>query len=246
MKKLTAHGVARAMDPSVLKFDTTFDMVKDMIDACLKYDFGCCFEMPCFYEYASERLKGTNTEFGTSLNFPSGQGTTDMKVFEARYFVSLGAQQVDMVMNVGWLKQGWYDKVAADIKAVRDATAKTSLKVIIEAMLLTDQQITDASKIVMDCGADFVKSGTGFQDKPTTLHHVRTMKAAVGNKCRVKVAGGVRDLKTLMEMYDAGAERFGIGFASSLKIYEEACKFDGEFDATMITTPQMAAQGGKY
>lgn len=234
------------MDPSVLKFDTTFDLVKAMLDDCIKYDFGCCFEMPCFYEYVAERLRGTNTEFGTSLNFPSGQGTTDLKVYEAKYFVSLGAQQVDMVMNVGWLKQGWHDKVAADIKAVREATSKTSLKVIIEAMLLSDQEITDACNIVMNCGADFVKSGTGFSDKPTTLHHVKTMKAAVGDKCRVKVAGGVRDLKTLMEMYEVGAERFGIGYASALKIYEEASKFSGEFDASMVAAPAAQKTGGSY
>ena len=232
--KLTAHDIARKIDASVLKFDTSLDLVDQMLDACKKYDIGCCFAMPCFSEYLSKKLKGTNTELGTSLSFPSGQGTTEFKVHEAEYFMSLGADQVDMVMNVGWLKQGWYDKVAEDIKAVRKATEGTSMKVIIEAMLLTDEEITTASKIVMDCGANFVKSGTGFSPDPTTVHHVEVMKAAVGDGCRIKVAGGIRDLKTLLLMNDAGAERFGIGLAASIKIIEDAMKYPDGVEASML------------
>jgi deoxyribose-phosphate aldolase len=219
--KLTAHDIARMIDASALKFDTSIEMVDKLIDACKTHDIGCAFVMPCYSEYLSKALKGTSTEFGTSLGFPSGQVTTAVKVQEAEYFMGLGADQVDMVMNVGWLKSGWHGQVAEDIKAVRKATEGTSLKVIIEAMLLTDEEITTACKIVMDCGSNFVKSGTGFS-LPTNLHHVEVMKAAVGDGCHIKVAGGIRDLQTLIAMYELGAERFGIGLDASLKIINEA------------------------
>jgi deoxyribose-phosphate aldolase len=204
--KLTAHDIARMIDASALKFDTSIEMVDKLIDACKTHDIGCAFVMPCYSEYLSKALKGTSTEFGTSLGFPSGQVTTAVKVQEAEYFMGLGADQVDMVMNVGWLKSGWHGQVAEDIKAVRKATEGTSLKVIIEAM---------------DCGSNFVKSGTGFS-LPTNLHHVEVMKAAVGDGCHIKVAGGIRDLQTLIAMYELGAERFGIGLDASLKIINEA------------------------
>lgn len=223
--KLTQKDIAAMIDISALHFDTSIQTVDTLIAACKQYDIGCAFVMPCYSEYLSKALKGTKTEFGTSLGFPSGQVETRTKVQEAEYFMSLGADQVDMVMNVGWLKSGWYDKVAEDIKAVRKATQGTSMKVIIEAMILTDEEITTASKIVMDCGSNFVKSGTGFSAGATTLHHVELMKAAVGDNCHIKVAGGIRDLKTVVDMYALGAERFGIGLAASIKIIEDAGKY---------------------
>jgi deoxyribose-phosphate aldolase len=127
-----------------------------------------------------------------------------------------------MVMNVGWLKSKRYDQVKADIAAVREATKYTSLKVIIEAMLLTDEEIVKACEIVADCGANYVKSGTGFSAEPTTLHHVALMKKTVGDRCKVKAAGGVRSLDTLTQMYALGVTRFGIGYKSAIAIAEEA------------------------
>src|SRR5512133_2727658 len=174
--KITYAQFAKMIDISSLKIDTSYAEYDALVTACKKYSFGCVFIWPAYYAELREALKGTVTEFGTSLSFPSGQETTETKVQQARLFTSLGAQQVDMVLNVGWLKSKRFDLVKADIAAVREATKYTSLKVIIEAMLLTDEEIIKACEIVADCGANYVKSGTGFSAEPTTLHHIAVMK----------------------------------------------------------------------
>jgi deoxyribose-phosphate aldolase len=223
--KITYAQFAKMIDASSLKLDTSYDDFSALVDACKKYSFGCVFIWPAYYEEMCEALKGTVTEFGTSLSFPSGQEATETKVAQARYFTSLGAEQVDMVMNVGWLKSGRYAQVRDDIAAVREATKHTSLKVIIEAMLLNDEQITKACEIVAEVGANYVKSGTGFSAEPTTLHHIAVMKKAVGDRCKVKAAGGVRSLETLTQMHALGVTRFGIGYKSAIAIAEQALTF---------------------
>jgi deoxyribose-phosphate aldolase len=224
--KITYAQFAKMVDVSALKLDTSYEDFHALVDACKKYSFGCAFIWPAYSAELREALKGTVTEFGTSLSFPSGQEPTEIKVHQARYFTSLGAEQVDMVMNIGWLKSRKYDQVRADIAAVREATKYTSLKVIIEAMILDDEQITKACEIVVDCGADYVKSGTGFSAPPTTLHHIAIMKYTVGNRCKIKAAGGVRSLELLTQMHAMGVTQFGIGLASAISIAEDAlaCK----------------------
>lgn len=252
--KLTQHDIARTLDISALKIDTSYQDLVDMVEACKKFDIGCAFIWAGFSADLGKMLKGTNTEFGTSLSFPSGQEITEAKVEQARYFMSLGADQIDMVMNVGFLKSGFYDRVHDDVMAVRRATKGFSLKVIIEAMLLSDEQIVKACEIVRDCGCDYVKSGTGFQSAPTTLHHVALMKKTVGSRCRVKAAGGVRDVDTLVKMYALGVSRFGIGMASALKILEQAAQYPGGIEVPVLdleeyarpAAEQAAKESGNY
>ncbi len=225
---LTVADIAYKMDPSILKLDTSYEDLDKLIGACKKYDFGCAFAWPGYYEEMSCRLREeTKTAFGTSLSFPSGQEATCTKVQQAEYFMTMDPAEVDMVMNVGWLVSKRYKQVEEDIAAVRKATQGSSLKVIIEAMLLDDAQITEACKIVMAAGADYVKTGTGFSATPTTTHHVELIRKVVGPAYKVKVAGGVRDLGTLLRMYKLGADRFGIGLPSAVKIIEEAMKLPG-------------------
>ncbi|MBC5646790.1 deoxyribose-phosphate aldolase [Christensenella tenuis] len=225
--QLTVKDIAYMMDPSVLKLDTSYEDLYAMIDACKQYEFGCAFAWPAYYPELSRGLKGTNTAFGTSLAFPSGQEATKTKVEMAEYFNTFDPAEHDMVMNVGWLKSQKYEEVLEDLRAVRKATEGRSLKVIIEAMLLTDDEIEKACEIVIASGADYVKTGTGFSAPPTTLHHVELIKKTVGERIKIKVAGGVRDLETLLKMYKRGARRFGIGFASAIKIMQEALVLPG-------------------
>lgn len=238
--KLTSHDVARTIDISALKIDTSYQDLEAMVSACRRYDIGCAFIWQGFSADLARMLRGTNTELGTSLAFPSGQETTENKVQQAIYFMSLGADQIDMVMNVGYLKSGFYDRVHDDIMAVRKTTRGFSLKVIIEAMLLSDEHIVKASEIVRDCGCDYVKSGTGFQSTPTTLHHVALMKKTVGGRCKVKAAGGVRDLDTLVKMYALGVNRFGIGMASAIKIIEQAEAIPGGVEVPVLDINEYA------
>lgn len=233
--KLTPADIAYLIDASTLKIDTSYADVDNLVASSKKYSFGCAFAWAAYSEYLGKALKGTKTAFGTSLAFPSGQEPTMIKIKQAEYFTSLGADEVDMVMNVGWLKSKRFKDTEDDIRAVKKACGSTSLKVIIEAMLLTDEQITDACKIVMAAGAQYAKSGTGFSAAPTTCHHVEVMKAAIGDHIKLKVAGGVRDLDTLLNMYKRGANRFGIGLAASCAIMEEALAFpDGMIDLAAV------------
>jgi deoxyribose-phosphate aldolase len=228
--KIDAKGIARLFDASALKMDATYTDFIQLVQACKKYNFGCAFTWNYYSKELGEALKGTTTEFGTSLSFPIGQDTTAMKVEQARYFVSLGADQIDMVMNVGLLKSGLYDRVYDDLASVRQATRGTSLKVIIEAMLLSDEQIIKASEIVMASGCNFVKSGSGFSADPTTLHHIALMKKTVGSACKIKAAGGIRELDMLLKMHAIGANLFGIGYANAIRLVEEVMKYPDGID----------------
>lgn len=219
---LGVKDIAYVIDPSILKLNTSYEDLDALIEACKKHDFGCAFAWPAYYAEMSRRLLETKTAFGASLAFPSGQESTYTKVQQAEYFLTMNPREVDMVMNVGWLVSKRYRQVEEDIAAVRKAVTGASLKVIIEAMLLNDEQIENACKIVVNAGADYVKTGTGFSSAPTTLHHVKLIRKTVGPDYKVKVAGGVRNLNTLLKMYKLGADRFGIGLPSALKIMEEA------------------------
>lgn len=236
MVKLSQCDVAQLIDISALKIDTSLQDVQNLIAACKKYEIGCAFVWPCFSAMLGEAVRGTSTAFGTSLAFPSGQEPTFIKVKQAEYYVSLGADEIDMVMNVGYLKSGMYKEALEDLKAVRAACAGTSLKVIIEAMVLKDDQIRDACRIVMDSGAEYVKSGTGFSAAPTTLHHVRVIKDTVGDHIKIKVAGGVRDLSTLITMHAMGVHRFGIGMPATPAIIEDAGTYPEGIELRIMKT----------
>jgi len=222
------------MDPSALAINASYEDMYEMVELCKKYDFGCSFTWPAYYPEFSAALKGTNTAFGASLAFPSGQEPTFIKEKQAEWFMTMDAVEVDMVMNVGWLRSKRFKETADDILAVRKVIGDTSLKVIIEAMQLTDEEIVNACKVCLDAGVDYVKSGSGFSQDPTTLHHVELIKATIEDRAKIKVAGGVRDLKTLLQMYKRGARRYGIGFRNAVKIMETAISLGQEvYDAEL-------------
>ena len=217
------------MDPVVLNLDTTIEDVRHMVEVCKTYNCGTCFCWPCYYEDLVKLLEEAPvTKFGTSLAFPSGQESTKTKVYLAKEWAPLEPGTNDMMMNVGWLKSGKDDLVYEDIKAVRDAVPDIPLKVIIEAMLLTDEEIVRACKIAMRAGADYIKTGSGFSvGKPTTVHHVKVIKDTVGDNMLIKAAGGIRSLSTLLKMYKVGADRFGISCNSAEAILAEVDALGG-------------------
>lgn len=232
---LTKEDIAYMMDPSVLKLDTTLSDVKHMVEVCKKYGCGSCFCWPCYYPQLVDLLEDAEiTKFGTSLGFPTGQETTETKVFLAHQFMALDPATNDMQINVGWLKEGFDDLVYNDIKAVRDATPGVPLKVIMEVMLLTDEEIKRACELSIKAGADYVKTGSGFSADPTTLHHVKVIMDTIGDRAKLKVAGGVRTLDTLLKMYKLGATRFGIGCASAEKILDEVDALGGSVNINDI------------
>ena len=233
-EKLFVQDLARMTDVSLLARDATYEEVDDLAAACRKYGFICAYTWPAYTKLLGEKLKGSQTGFGGAVSYPSGQESTVIKVAQTEYFLDLGTDELDMVMNLGWLKSKRYHEVIADIKAVKQACGATPLKVIIEAMMLSDDQIADACKCVLDGGADYVKSGSGFCQDPTTIHHLKIMEKASGGKLKLKVAGGVRNLETMLRMYKAGAVRFGIGLASAISILAEAKTYQEGIDLSKI------------
>ena len=156
-----------------------------------------------------------------NVSFPSGSDSTTCKVYQAREMLAAGCDEIDMVMNLGLLRSGELAEVGADVKAVVETVQPTPVKVIIEIMLLSSQETRQACEICVEAGAAFVKTGTGWADRGTTLEDVRLVKSIVGERIKIKASGGIRSLATLLEMYNAGATRFGVNLKSGIKIVEE-------------------------
>lgn len=224
MTRLSPEKIARMIDISTVKTESSRNDVDEIIDAAKRYNFICVFPMPAFLDTTISNLKEyPEILVGGVVGFPSGGETTTSKVFQAKENVAKGCNEIDMVMNIGQLKSQMYNEVKADIIAVKEAVTPLPLKVIIEVAKLTDSEIIEASKIVRDCGASFVKTGTGWAGA-TTLDHVKLIADTVGGEIPIKVAGGVRDLNTLVTMYEMGVTRFGIGRESAIEIMEAAKK----------------------
>jgi deoxyribose-phosphate aldolase len=198
-----------------------------MAAAAKKYDFICAFAMPCFTEKLGALLKGSKVMLGGVTGFPSGADTTAQKVECTNYLKSIGCDEIDMVINVGALLSGDDSFVYDDIKAVVEAARPLPVKSILECAYLTDAEIRRACMAAVDAGVAFVKSGTGWANKPTTIENIKLMKETVKDTAHIKAAGGVRSLTILEDMYNEGCTRFGIGVKSALAIFKEACERDG-------------------
>lgn len=166
-------------------------------------------------------LEGSGVHVGAAISFPLGQTTVETKVFETENAIQNGADEIDYVLNVGELKQGNLDYIRREMESIVAICRKNRVicKVIFENCYLTQDEIRSAAQIAREVGPDFIKTSTGFGTGGATVEDVRLMKVTVGDKVRVKAAGGIRDLDTCLAMIEAGAER--IGTSSSLKILEE-------------------------
>jgi len=181
-----------------------------------EYDFASVCVNPCWIETAREALKGTDVKVCTVIGFPLGAMTTAAKVFETKDAIEKGAEEIDMVINVGMLKDGEDDYIVNEIKAIKEACGGHILKVIIEACLLTDEEKARACKDAEKAGADFVKTSTGFSTGGATVEDVKLMRASVSENVKVKAAGGIRDKETFEAMIEAGAERIGTSSGAKL------------------------------
>lgn len=164
---------------------------------------------PTHVEYAAQQLEGSDVLVCTVIGFPLGASTTETKAFETRDAIAKGADEIDMVINIGALKDGRDDDVQRDIEAVVEAAQGYTVKVIIETVLLTDEEKVKASELSKAAGAHFVKTSTGFAGGGATPEDVKLMKDTVGDALEVKASGGVRNLDDFKAMLDAGATRVG-------------------------------------
>lgn len=220
--------IGRVIDVSAVRTDVTLAELDHLVSIARHYNCICTFAMPCFTEYLVEQLRDTpQTMVGGVVGFPSGADTTPAKVFMAKELIAAGCRELDMVIQVGALKSGQYERVSDDIRAVVAAAEGIPVKTILEISYLTDEEIVRASELAVAAGAAFVKTGTGWAPKATTLHTIQLIKRTVGDAAQVKAAGGVRDLDTLLQMMAAGCNRFGIGIRSAVTILEEAYRRAG-------------------
>lgn len=213
MKKLSSF-----FDHTNVQENASDEDITKLCEDAKKYNFYAVCVMPRHVKLVSDLLKKSKVKVCSVVSFPDGNKSTEEKISEAKNAIADGAQEIDMVMDYEKLKQGNYDYAEQDIKAVVDTCHKKNaiVKVIIEASLLTEKEIIKACEICEKAEADFVKSGTTLHG-PATIDQVKLMHKST--KLPVKVAGGIRDLKTALEMIKAGASR--IGCSKSAKIMEE-------------------------
>ncbi len=218
--ELQDKAVARMIDHTMLKADVSQDDIKQLCNEARQYEFASVCVNPCYVKLCSELLKDTNVKVCTVIGFPLGATTTAVKRAETLEAIENGAQEVDMVINVGMLKAGNFDYIFEDINQVVLAAKRNKVvsKVIIETSLLTDEEKIKACLISKKAKADFVKTSTGFSTGGATAGDVALMKYVVGSSVGVKASGGIRSREDAREMIESGADR--IGASASVKIVE--------------------------
>lgn len=206
----------KMIDHTVLKADTLLETVKRICDEAMEYGFASVCINPCHVAYCADYLKDSDVNVCTVIGFPLGANTSAVKAFETKDAIANGADEIDMVMNIGALKDKNYDLVRDDVKAVVEAANGTLVKVILETCLLTEDEIKKACELCVEAKADYVKTSTGFSTRGATIEDVRIMKEAVHGKAKVKAAGGVRTPEDMVKIVAAGADRIGTSAGCSL------------------------------
>lgn len=202
--------IAKMIDHTLLKAEATKDQIEQLCAEAQEYQFASVCVNPTWVAYASELLKGTGVDVCTVIGFPLGANTPETKAFETTNAIENGATEVDMVINIGALKNGDDSLVERDIQAVVNAaTGKALTKVIIETSLLTEEEKVRACKLAVSAGTDFVKTSTGFSTGGATVDDIALMRKTVGPTIGVKASGGVRSAEDAKNMIDAGATRIG-------------------------------------
>lgn len=209
------------IDHTILNPDATEKQIKLVAKEARDYHFAAVMINPYWVSYVHKLLANSDVKIATVIGFPLGANTTSVKIAEAKQAIVDGADEVDMVMNIGEMKSNHNIKVKDDIRKVVETVheAHKVIKVIIETALLSDEEIILATKIVADAGADFVKTSTGFSTSGATVHDVKLMNKVAGTRLKIKAAGGIHSASEAKSMIDAGASR--LGTSSSIKIINE-------------------------
>ena len=214
------------IDHTLLKADASQEQIETLIEEAKKYDFASVCVNPTWVSFAAQALKATDVKVCTVIGFPLGANTPELKAFETSDAIQNGANEVDMVINIGALKSRNFDLVERDIRAVVEAAEGTLVKVIIETCLLTDDEKVKACQIAQKAGADFVKTSTGFSTGGATVADVALMRKTVGPDMGVKASGGARSYEDALAFIKAGATRIG---ASSGVAIMEGDVADGDY-----------------
>lgn len=209
--------VARMIDHTLLRADATKAEIETLCEEAAKFCFASVCVNPCWVRYCAQKLRGKGVKVCTVVGFPLGATSTMAKAKETEIAVAHGANEIDMVINIGWLKSGEYDLVKKDIhEVVRYAGRNVPVKVIIETCLLTDEEKIKACLLAKEGGAAYVKTSTGFGKSGATAADIALMRRVVGEELGVKASGGVRTYEDAVALIESGASR--IGASASVKI----------------------------
>ncbi len=218
--RLTRKQIAKMIDYTKLSPQTTPEDIKKLVEEAKKYEFYSVCVSPYYVPLAKELVEGSGIKVCTTIGFPLGSTFREVKAFEAEIAGTEGADEVDMVLNIGALKAREYEVVRDDIRAVVDAFKAVNpeglVKVILETGLLEKEEIIMACRLAEEAGADFVKTCTGFGPRGATVEDVRIMREAVGDRLGVKAAGGIRTYEQAVSMIEAGANRIGTSSGVSI------------------------------
>lgn len=222
MIKTKLQSISRMIDISGVRADVSLVEIDKIVNTAIEHNFICAFAMPCFTDVLVRKLSNyEDILVGGVVGFPSGADTTSIKVEQAKAMLRAGVDELDMVINVGALKSKHYQMVSDDIKAVIEVSDGKPVKSILEIAYLDDYEIAKASEIAVEAGVAFVKTGTGWANRPTTVETIQVIKSTIGDTAKIKAAGGVRGLDTVLKMIDAGCSRFGLGLYTAIGLMEE-------------------------
>lgn len=210
------------IDHTILKPSATEKDIIDLCEEAKEYNFYSVCVNSCFVPLAKQLVENSSVKICSVVGFPLGAMSTEAKVFEAKKAVEDGAEEIDMVMNIGLLKSKNYFRVLKDISDVKAAIGKIPLKVILEISELSKNEIILACEICLDAKADFIKTSTGFSKSGATLTAVKIMRKTVKNKAKIKASGGIRDYETALKFIDAGADRIGTSSGIAIVTHQTA------------------------
>lgn len=219
MQVLNRKDIAELIDYTLLRPDASYMDIKQLCGEALQFGFYSVCINPCFIKIAKELLKDSNVRVTTVIGFPLGMTLTEVKVFEAMNALFLGANEIDIVINIGALKSGDWETVRKDISDVIMATKRLIHKTIIETCYLDNNEKRRVVEIALDAGSEFIKTSTGFGPYSARVRDIRLIKSIVGEAAGIKAAGGIRTIRRVLDMLKAGATR--IGTSSGVRIMSE-------------------------
>jgi deoxyribose-phosphate aldolase len=222
MQALNRKDIAELIDHTLLRPDASYLDIKRLCEEALQFGFYSVCINPCFIKIAKELLKDSNVRVATVIGFPLGMTLTEVKVYEAMNASLLGADEIDIVINIGALKSGDWETVRKDISDVIMATKGLIHKTIIETCYLDDNEKRRAVEIALEAGSEFIKTSTGFGPLGARVRDIRLIKSIVGDAAGIKAAGGIRTLKQVLSMLKAGATR--IGTSAGVRIVREIAR----------------------
>ena len=226
--RLTATDITRMIDVSAVRAPHGEADIRELVQHARLHPFAAVHVLPCWVSFLKKLLAGsTGTRIGAPVGFPSGAHRTEVKIAEAKLLLEDGAEEMDLMLNVGMLRSGRHRYVEDEIRAVVQTAGGVPVKVILEVCYLTPDEIRRACELCIRAEAAFIKTSTGWAPGGATLEAVSLITSFVGNAIQVKAAGGIRDLDTLMKMHRMGVSRFGINLPASLEIIRAVAAMQG-------------------